>query len=166
MWKVLKPYIASANENIKSLNNSKYFAGMVIITLNIASRYVNLNLTKSQEKYLKTVLARELLVFSVCWMGTRDIYVSLMMTLVFVFLANYAFNEESTLCVMPNSFKRLKHAIDTDGDGEVSEEELEAALKTLERSKKQKEKDNQLEFLTSIETSGGGLLSGSRVPLN
>ena len=136
---------------------------MVIITLNIASRYVNLNLTKSQEKYLKTVLARELLVFSVCWMGTRDIYVSLMMTLVFVFLANYAFNEESTLCVMPNSFKRLKHAIDTDGDGEVSEEELEAALKTLERSKKQKNKDKQLEFLASIEQSGGGLLSGASV---
>ena len=163
MWKVLKPFLSSANENIKSLNSSKYFTGMVIITLNIASRYVNLNLTKSQEKYLKTVLARELLVFSVCWMGTRDIYVSLMMTLVFVFLANYAFNEESTLCVMPNSFKRLKHAIDTDGDGEVSEEELEAALKTLERSKKQKNKDKQLEFLTSIEQSGGALLSGVSV---
>ena len=163
MWKVLKPLLSSANENIKSLNSSKYFTGMVIITLNIASRYVNLNLTKSQEKYLKTVLARELLVFSVCWMGTRDIYVSLMMTLVFVFLANYAFNEESHLCVMPDSFKRLKHAIDTDGDGEVSEEELEVALKTLERSKKQKNKEQQLEFLSTIEQSGGGLLSGSAI---
>jgi len=163
MWKVLKPLLSSANENIKSLNSSKYFTGMVIITLNIASRYVNLNLTKSQEKYLKTVLARELLVFSVCWMGTRDIYVSLMMTLVFVFLANYAFNEESHLCVMPDSFKRLKHAIDTDGDGEVSEEELEVALKTLERSKKQKNKEHQLEFLSTIEQSGGGLLSGSAI---
>jgi len=163
MWKVLKPFLSSANENIKSLNSSKYFTGMVIITLNIASRYVNLNLTKSQEKYLKTVLARELLVFSVCWMGTRDIYVSLMMTLVFVFLANYAFNEESHLCVMPDSFKRLKHAIDTDGDGEVSEEELEVALKTLERSKKQKNKEQQLEFLSTIEQSGGGLLSGSAI---
>ena len=133
---------------------------MVIITLNIASRYVNLNLTQSQEKYLKNVLARELLVFSVCWMGTRDIYVSIMMTLVFVLLANYAFNEDSTLCVMPETFRRLKDVIDTDGDGEVSKEELEKAMETLERSKKQEKRKVQEEFMSSFSNTYG-LLGGN-----
>ena len=155
----LKSLLSTANENIKSLNSSKYFTGMVIITLNIASRYVNLNLTKSQEKYLKNVLARELLVFSVCWMGTRDIYVSIMMTLVFVVLANYAFNEESKLCVMPETFRRLKDVIDTDGDGEVSKEELEKAMETIERSKKQEKKKSQVQFMSAFD-SNHGLLSG------
>jgi hypothetical protein len=160
MIKKLKDLLSAANNNIKSLNSSKYFTGMVIITLNIASRYVNLNLTKSQEKYLKNTLARELLVFSVCWMGTRDIYVSIMMTLVFVLLANYAFNDESKLCVMPEAFRRIKDAIDTDEDGEVSEEELEKAKETLERSKRQEKKKVQEEFMSSF-NGGYGLLGGS-----
>jgi hypothetical protein len=154
MWKSLKPFAAKLNTGIGSLNSSKYFAGMIIITLNIASRYATLNLTKAQEKYLKTVLARELLVFSISWMGTRDIYISIMLTAAFVILANYAFNEDSRFCVMPDSFKRLKAAIDTDGDGEVSAEELETALKTLERSKSQKKRETQLEFFSSTAASG------------
>lgn len=159
MLKKVKGLLSTVNENIESLNSSKYFTGIIIITLNIASRYVNLNLTKSQEKYLKNTLARELLVFSICWMGTRDIYVSIMMTLVFVLLANYAFNEDSALCVMPETFRRLKDTIDSDEDGDVSEEELKEARQTLERSKKQKEMKTQEAFVSSFNSYG--LLNGN-----
>jgi len=149
MWEKLKPLIRGLNENIKSLNNSKYFAGMIIITLNIASRYATLDLTKAQEKYLKKILARELLVFSISWMGTRDIYISIMLTALFVIMANFAFNEDSRFCVMPDSFKHLKVSLDTDGDGEVSEEELKNALDILDRSKKQDKRKTQLEFFNT-----------------
>ena len=35
------------------LNNSKFFAGLVMIMLNIGSKYVTIELSKSQEAYLK-----------------------------------------------------------------------------------------------------------------
>ena len=50
---------------------------------------------------------------------------------------------------MPESFKRLKLALDTDGDGEVSEEELKNALEILEKSKKQDKRKTQLEFFNA-----------------
>jgi len=148
--KSVRPVMKYLHSNITSLNSSKYFAGIVIIVLNVASRYATLDLTKAQEKYLKTGLARELLVFSISWMGTRDIYISIMLTASFMILANYAFNEESRFCVMPHSFKKLSMVLDTDGDGEVSEEELENAMKILERSKKQKKRAVQAEFFSNV----------------
>ena len=35
------------------LNNSKFFAGLVMIMLNIGSKYITIELSKSQEQYLK-----------------------------------------------------------------------------------------------------------------
>ena len=41
------------NNNITSLNNSKIFAGLMIIILNIASKFVTIKLSKTMESYLK-----------------------------------------------------------------------------------------------------------------
>ena len=40
-------------EYLKALNNSKFFAGLVMIMLNIGSKYVTIELSKNQEQYLK-----------------------------------------------------------------------------------------------------------------
>ena len=76
-----------------------------------------------------------------------------MVLLGFVILADYAFNEDSRFCVLPQSFKDLKHAIDTDGDGKISAEELKNALDVLSKSKKQKEKQKNLEAFTHFKSS-------------
>ena len=39
-------------EYLKALNNSKFFAGLVMIMLNIGSKYVTIELSKNQEEYL------------------------------------------------------------------------------------------------------------------
>ena len=51
------------------LNNSKFFAGLVMIMLNIGSKYVTIELSKSQEAYLKNSVGRQLLIFAISWMG-------------------------------------------------------------------------------------------------
>ena len=53
------------------LNNSKFFAGLVMIMLNIGSKYVTIELSKSQEAYLKNSVGRQLLIFAISWMGSR-----------------------------------------------------------------------------------------------
>ena len=55
------------------LNNSKFFAGLVMIMLNIGSKYITIELSKSQEQYLKNNIGRQLLIFAISWMGSRDI---------------------------------------------------------------------------------------------
>jgi len=90
---------------IYRLNNSLFFAGVVMIMLNIGSRYIELKLDPSTENFLKTALSKELLVFSVCWMGTRDLIIALVLTAVFVVLADYGLNANSKCCIMPEKYR-------------------------------------------------------------
>jgi len=128
------------NDHILYLNNSKFFAGVVMIMLNIGSKYITVNLSKHTESYLKYDLSKQLLIFSMSWMGTRDIYASLILTAVFVILSDHLFNEKSNFCVLSNkSLKKVEKAMDTNGDGVVSHEELNSAIVVLEKAKKEKE---------------------------
>ncbi len=130
------------NKHVKKLNNSKFFAGLVMILMNIGSKYITLNLSKSQESYLKYAVSRQLLIFSVAWMATKDIITSLVLTTVFVILANYLFNENSRFCVLPKKFKDMKQLIDTNNDGVVSDKELQDAMKILAKAKNDKNNMN------------------------
>ena len=38
---------------LDKINNSKLFAGIVMILLNIGSRYVKIDISKAQEQYLR-----------------------------------------------------------------------------------------------------------------
>ena len=46
-----------------NINTSKFFAGFVMIMLNIGSKYITIKLSKSQESYLRNTIARQLLIF-------------------------------------------------------------------------------------------------------
>ena len=125
------------DQNISYLNNSKFFAGIVMILLNIGSKYLTVSLSKSQEAYIRNYAARELIIFAVAWMGTRDIYMSLFLTATFVVLTQHLFNENSSFCVLPQQYKLL-HLMDTDKDGRVSQSEIDDATELLRRASEQK----------------------------
>jgi hypothetical protein len=122
---------------LHGLNNSKFFAGLVMIMLNIGSKYITIELSKSQEQYLRNSIARQMLIFSITWMGSRDIITALALTAVFNVLTQHLFNEKSSYCVVPKKWRNFADVIDTDGDGKISKEELDNAMKLLERAKKQ-----------------------------
>ena len=69
------------------LNSSKFFAGLVMILLNIGSKYITIELSKSQEAYLRNSLGRQMLIFAISWMGSRDILIALALTAIFNVLA-------------------------------------------------------------------------------
>lgn len=137
-------------QHLSYLNNSKFFAGIVMIIMNIASRYVTLSFSKNQEYYLKFVLSRQFLIFAIAWMGTRDLILSLILTAVFIVLADYMLNEESDYCILPEKYKTLYSKLDTNKDGVVSDKEINDAINILEKAKKQKEKNVQLNMLNSL----------------
>jgi hypothetical protein len=125
------------------LNSSKFFAGIVMILLNVGSKFIAIQFSKSTEEYLKMNVTKQLLVFAMAWMGTRDIYTALILTAVFTVLSDHLFNEESPYCVVPKKYRILADLVDTNNDGIVSEEELNSAIAILEKSKKERNQKNQ-----------------------
>jgi hypothetical protein len=143
--------LSYANHHIMYLNNSKFFAGVIMILLNIGSKFIQIQFSKSTEEYMKYTVSKQLLVFSMAWMGTRDIYTALGLTAVFTILSEYIFNEESSLCIVPYRYRVLHKLIDTDEDGVVSEPELSAAIAVLEKAKREKQRKMQKEAYSKFD---------------
>lgn len=132
------------------LNNSKFFAGIVMIMLNIGSKYVTVELSKSQEEYLKNNIGRQLLIFAISWMGSRDILIALALTAIFTILTDHLFNEESSLCIIPKKYRKYEHLLDLDKDNVVTEEEIKKATEILEKAKRKEQKREQLRNLNNF----------------
>ena len=128
------------HSNIQRINDSKVFAGLMIITLNIVSKYVNIGLSKSMESYLKYTFSRQLLVFSIAWMGTRDIYIAFFITFVFAICSEYLFNEDSVFCVLSEDFQDYHKTLtenDKNNSDKVTDDDVQKAKDILEKAKTQ-----------------------------
>ena len=132
------------------LNNSKFFAGIVMIMLNIGSKYITIELSKSQEEYLKNSAGRQILIFAISWMGSRDILTALALTAIFTVLTNHLFNEESQFCIIPKKYRKYEHLLDLDKDGDVSQDEIKKANEVLEKARKKEQKREHLRNLNSF----------------
>lgn len=141
--------LSIVNNSINSLNSSTFFAGIMMICLNIGSRYIQLNLDESTESYIKYALTKEILVFTISWMATRNIYMSLGLTAVFIVLADFILNEKSRYCLLPKKFIRSRRMNELVDNKILSEKEINDALEVLEKAKAQKFKQNQLNYLDS-----------------
>ena len=139
-------YLKYIHEHVQALNSSKIFAGIMIITLNIVSRFVNIKLSKTMESYLKYTFSKYVLVFTIAWMGTRDIYIALFIMGCFIIVSDFLFDEESMFCILPEEFKdhHLTILEENENMENVTDEEITKAKKVLEKAKQQN-KDNELE---------------------
>lgn len=122
--------------NVMSLNNSKYFAGLIMIMLNLGSRYITIEFSETQKAFFQNNLIKQLLIFSIAWMGTRDIYTALILTAVFTILSDHLLNEDSKFCILPSHMKKFKIVVDQNDDGKLSEDEINRAINILKQSKK------------------------------
>ena len=138
------------NQHLASLNNSKFFAGLVMIMLNIGSKYITIELSKTQEEYLKNHIARQILIFSISWMGTRDILMSLGLTAIFIVLTNFLFNENSKFCVIPMEYRKYKDVLDLNGDGVVTPDEIKKAEEILSKAKQQQNNTSMLKTMNQF----------------
>jgi hypothetical protein len=127
------------HSHIKRINDSKIFAGIMIITLNIVSRFVNIKLSKSVESYLKYTFSKYLLVFTIAWMGTRDIYIAFTIMTIYLIIMDYLLDDDSMFCILPEEFKDYHQSLlETDGENEqITDEDIKKAEKILEKAKQQ-----------------------------
>jgi hypothetical protein len=130
------------------LNSSKFFAGVIMILLNIGSKFISIQFSRSTEEYLKLNITKQILVFAMAWMGTRDIYTALILTAVFTVLSDHLFNEESPYCIVPEKYRILHKLVDVNEDGLVTEDEVNNAIQVLEKARRDKEKKQQKHSFT------------------
>ncbi len=134
------------------MNNSKFFAGVIMILLNVGSKFITIQFSKSTEEYLKMSVTKQILVFAMAWMGTRDIYAALGLTAIFTVLSDFLFNEESRCCVVPHKYRVLHRLVDVNNDSDVTETEIAAAMAILEKAKREKQKKQQKMFVKQLDS--------------
>lgn len=122
-----------------------------MILLNVGSKFISIQFSKSTEEYMKYTISKQILVFAMSWMGTRDIYVALGLTAIFTILSDHLFNEESSLCVVPHKYRVLHKLIDTNQNNVVSETEVAAAVAIIEKSKREKQRKEQKEAFAKFD---------------
>jgi hypothetical protein len=98
--------ITGLNNTFEKLNNSKLFAGIIMIILNLGSRYIVMELSETHEEFFNNVIIRRIIVFTVVFTATRDIVTSLILTGVFIILVSGLFNEHSNYCILPQKPKK------------------------------------------------------------
>lgn len=84
---------------ILGLNSNPYFIGLMMLLLNLGGRFIAMEVTKGQEQFFQNPWVRRLLIFTVLFVGTRNVMVAFWMTLAIVLLIGYLFNENSSLCL-------------------------------------------------------------------
>ena len=137
------------HNHVSTINNSKLFAGLMIIVLNIASKFVTIKLSKTMEAYLKYTFSRDILVFAIAWMGTRDIYIALIITGIFMLCMDYFFNEESAFCCLPSNFTDY-HVSLINNKEDITPDEIKKAEEILEKARQKKTEKQYQEFASIV----------------
>jgi hypothetical protein len=84
------------HETINHLTSSPFFTGVMILILNIGSRYITHEMSDNEAEYSQNILIRRLAIFAACFVGTRDVIVSILLTAGFVVLASGFLRGKST----------------------------------------------------------------------
>ncbi len=80
-------------------NSNPYFIGIMMLILNLGGRFISLEVTKKQEQFLQLPWVRRILIFTVLFVATRNLWVAFWTTVTVVLLLGYLFNENSALCL-------------------------------------------------------------------
>jgi hypothetical protein len=90
---------------LESINSSKLFVGLMMIFLNIGSKFITIDLSETQKEFLTNSILRQVLLFAIAFVGTRDILISLVVTAVFTILVDGLFHEKSSIGILPKSIR-------------------------------------------------------------
>jgi hypothetical protein len=72
---------------LEALNDNKFFLGIMLILLNIGSRHLVDEFSTDPKAYDQNIILRRLAVFAVCFVGTRDLVTSILLTAGFIIIA-------------------------------------------------------------------------------
>jgi hypothetical protein len=84
--------------------------------------------------------------FSIAWMGTRDIYIAFFATIMFTLFTDYLFNEDSVFCILTENFREYHTTLNANNEYStndvVTSEEIKKAKEVLAKAKEQNRENN------------------------
>jgi hypothetical protein len=78
-------------EYLNAIGTSPFFVGVSVLLVNVGSRFITHELSADDAEYQQNILLRRVAVFAACFMATRDILTSILLTAAFVVLAGGVF---------------------------------------------------------------------------
>ena len=146
---------------LQIFNSNPYFIGIMMLILNLGGRFISLEVTKKQEQFLQLPWVRRVLIFTVLFVATRNIWVAFWATVSVVILLGYLFNENSALCIFGNGGRTGSTCGDAPKPGdEMTPEEKEILLRLSSKAqryqtseKKESKNPQQLALDKSVEQS-------------
>ena len=129
------------HSKINALNQSTYFMAMMILILNIGSKYLDLNIGYTMQQLLATTTMKIMIIFTMIYTATRDFYISLGLSLIFLFMTEYILHEESSLCLIPHKYRCYKPVPKRSAKSpyDISEKEVNDAIQVLTKAKMKSE---------------------------
>jgi len=109
---------------LQIFNSNPYFIGIMMLILNLGGLFISLEVTKKQELFLQLPWVRRILIFTVLFVATRNIWVAFWTTVTVVLLLGYIFNENSSLCIFGQGGKKGSSCADPKDEMTPEEKEI------------------------------------------
>jgi hypothetical protein len=108
---------------VSSINSNPYFIGIMMLLLNLGGRFLSLEVSKGQEKFLSDPMIRRFLLFVVLFVATRNVLVAAGLTIIVVILLGYLLNENSDMYIFHSTATKKPEAVVETGTFGLSMEE-------------------------------------------
>ena len=123
--------ISPLDNFLQIFNTNPYFIGLMMLILNLGGRFISLEVTKKQEQFLQLPWVRRVLIFTVLFVATRNIWVAFWATVTVVLFLGYLFNENSALCIFGDGGRSGSKCSDAPKPGEEMTPEEKEILQRL-----------------------------------
>lgn len=80
-----------------SLGANPFFIGIMMLLLNLGGRFLGMEISKNQEKFMTHPWVRRFFIFTVLFVATRNILVAFFLTILVLLLLAFLLNENSDL---------------------------------------------------------------------
>lgn len=84
---------------LTKMASSPYSLAVAIFLINLGGRFLPMEISKEQEKFLNQPWFRRTIIFVIFFLATRNFVTAAWMALIVILCVGYLFNENSSLCV-------------------------------------------------------------------
>ena len=146
-----------------SINTNPYFIGLMMLLLNFGGRFLSLEISKEQEKFLSKPIVRRFFLFAVLFVATRNIVIAAGLAILVILLLGYLFNENSDLCLWKNCLDMPPQNIQLEGFAGLTPEEAmiykRLSDKHMAAQNKENKKDDKEEDEKSVKKTASDVYS-------
>lgn len=85
--------------SLTKIASSPYSLAVAIFLINLGGRFLPMEISKEQEKFLNQSWFRRIIIFVIFFLATRNFITAGWMALIVILCVGYLFNENSSLCI-------------------------------------------------------------------